>query len=102
MPQHVSRESGGGPPHSMTLARGTRCLANAERLGVRQSSGALGDNKLKVHKHNSSIPRQHHVFPFLRADGRRIVFQISGRGGGFDVDAIHFQPFSIPHVSSSA
>jgi hypothetical protein len=37
----VRGKSGGGPPHSKTLAR-CRCLVNsAKRLGVRQSSGAL-------------------------------------------------------------
>jgi hypothetical protein len=35
-------ESGGGPPHSKTLADVRRGPANAKRLGVRQSSGALG------------------------------------------------------------
>ena len=37
-------KSGGGPPHSTTLARGTKRPANAERPGVRQPSGALGGN----------------------------------------------------------
>jgi hypothetical protein len=35
-------KSGGGPPQSKTLARGTVRAADAERLGLRQSSGALG------------------------------------------------------------
>ena len=35
-------KSGGGPPQSKTLARGMKRLANAKRLGVRQSSGAFG------------------------------------------------------------
>ncbi len=34
-------KSGGGPPQSKTLARGTLRLANAKRPGVRQPSGAL-------------------------------------------------------------
>jgi len=34
-------KSGGGPPHSKTLARFSAILVCAERLGVRQSSGAL-------------------------------------------------------------
>jgi hypothetical protein len=34
-------KSGGGPPHSKTLARGSRGSVNAKRFGVRQSSGAL-------------------------------------------------------------
>ncbi len=34
------RKSGGGPPQSKTLARGAKVPNNAERLGVRQSSGA--------------------------------------------------------------
>jgi hypothetical protein len=36
-------KSGGGPPHSRTLSRGTVRSANAERLGLRQPSGALGE-----------------------------------------------------------
>ena len=36
-------KSGGGPPHSRTLARGTKFSINAKPLGVRQPSGALGD-----------------------------------------------------------
>ena len=36
-------KSGGGPPHSKTLARNAVASDNAKRLGVRQSSGALKD-----------------------------------------------------------
>jgi hypothetical protein len=43
-------KSGGGPPHSKTLARGTERPANAQRPGVRQSPGALGEaGKLARH-----------------------------------------------------
>jgi len=35
-------KSGGGPPQSKTLARGTKRLTNAKRLGLRQPLGALG------------------------------------------------------------
>ncbi len=34
-------KSGGGPPHSKTLTRGTKAPEGAKRLGLRQSSGAL-------------------------------------------------------------
>jgi hypothetical protein len=34
-------KSGGGPPHSKTLARGPMAHVNAQRFGVFQSSGAL-------------------------------------------------------------
>ena len=37
----ASEKSGGGPPQSKTLPRGTATRVNAQRLGVLQSSGAL-------------------------------------------------------------
>ena len=37
----LAGKSGGGLAQSKTLARDTVCLANAKRLGLRQSSGAL-------------------------------------------------------------
>jgi hypothetical protein len=40
-PFSMRRKSGGGPPQSKTLARGTKRAANVKRLDVRQSSGAF-------------------------------------------------------------
>jgi hypothetical protein len=36
-----ANKSGGGPPHSKTLARGSEFSDNAERPGLRQPSGAF-------------------------------------------------------------
>ena len=41
-------KSGGGPPQSKTLARGSVAGGNAQRLGVLQSSGALAGNHRRV------------------------------------------------------
>ena len=43
-------KSGGGPPHSRTLARWRWFSNRAERLGVRQSSGALAGHKTRLTK----------------------------------------------------
>src|SRR5664280_955631 len=39
-------KSGGGPPHSRTLARFSTAFANAKRLGLRQPAGAFAGNNL--------------------------------------------------------
>jgi hypothetical protein len=44
----IQCQSGGGPPHSATLARGTGRPANAQRPGVRQPSGALPKAELRA------------------------------------------------------
>jgi len=51
-------KSGGGPPHSKTLARWPMTTGCAKRLGVRQSSGALGGRDAGNGNRDGRAPRQ--------------------------------------------
>jgi hypothetical protein len=53
-------KSGGGPPHSKTLARATTTCANAQRLGVLQPPGAsaVGTQGADGHKNGHATLRK--------------------------------------------
>jgi len=84
-------KSGGGPPHSKTLARWPMTTECAERLGVRQSSGAL------VGTFRGAVPAG--AFPFL-ASGISAGPPGTGKRGPADGAARHPYHGATPEMAT--